>query len=86
MGQKVWGRIWKLLKLPYGITEAGRQWNTVIVDWLTTEMDMKTVTGLSRLLVKMRLDVSIQLLMEMVKDELLFVGTIPDMKELLRMI
>lgn len=31
------GVLWKLKKLPYGIAEAGRQWNLVLEDWLITE-------------------------------------------------
>lgn len=31
------GRLWKLLKLPYGITDAGRQWQVVVEDWMLTQ-------------------------------------------------
>lgn len=38
------GTIWKLLKLPYGIAEAGRQWATLIERWLTEDMGMQATT------------------------------------------
>lgn len=75
------GRIWKLLKLPYGVTEAGRQWATVIEDWLTTDMKMKTITGVSQIFVKRKPNGSIQLLLAKITDDLLFAGTMQDMNE-----
>lgn len=37
------GRMWKLLKLPYGVNEAGRQCEEVIEDWLTNTMGFQQV-------------------------------------------
>lgn len=46
------GIIWKLIKLPYGITEAGRQWAKVFDSWLMAEAGFECVTGVPQLLVK----------------------------------
>lgn len=48
--------IWELVKLPYGVTEAGRQWAMVMETWLTIEMEMESVEGVSQLFIKGRSD------------------------------
>lgn len=74
------------LKLPYGVTEANRQWVKVIEDWLKNEMDMKPVRSVSQLFVKRNPDGKIQLLPSQVTDDLLFAGTTQDMEEFVKMI
>lgn len=80
------GRLWKLTKLPYGVSEAGRQWATVIEEWLLNDMDMERVTGISQLFLRRRQDGSIAMIMAKVTDDLLFAGTIYDMKDFSRRI
>lgn len=46
------GILWKLVKLPYSITEAGRQWATVIEEWLLHIAKMEQVHGASQLFLK----------------------------------
>lgn len=75
------GKVWKLLKLPYGVPEAGRQWATVIEDWLTNDMNMGTVSGFSQLFLKRRKDSSIQLILAKITDDLLIAGTTNEMEE-----
>lgn len=69
------GRVWKLTKLPYGVSEAGRQWATVIEDWLTNKMGMETVTGVSQLFIKRGAEGNIQMIMAKITDDLLFAGS-----------
>lgn len=45
------GHIWKLLKPPYRVTEAGRKWATVIEDWLINEVEMEKMKGVSQLFI-----------------------------------
>lgn len=44
------GRIGKLLKFPYGVTEASQHWATVVEAFLTSTLGMLTVTGVPQLL------------------------------------
>lgn len=46
------GTLWKLIKLPYGIVEAGRQWMLTIEHWMLTAGGMSRVFGISQLFVK----------------------------------
>lgn len=46
------GYIWHLTKLPYGITEAGRQGAITIETWLVKDMGMEPVFSVSQLFVK----------------------------------
>lgn len=75
------GFIWKLLKMPYGVSEAGRQWALVFEEWLTRDMGMETVRGISQLFVKRREDGSILLMVAKVTDDLLIAASAGVMKE-----
>lgn len=44
--------LWDLLQLPYGITEAGHQWVTVMEEWLLGDAGMERIFGLSQLFFK----------------------------------
>lgn len=39
------GIIWKFVKVPYGVTEAGRQWATVFEGWLLKQAGFYRVVG-----------------------------------------
>lgn len=78
------GMIWKLLKLPYGVTEAGRQWAMVMEEWLTKEAGMDRVNGISQLFIKRRSDDTIKLILAKVTDDLLFTGDIDTMEEFVK--
>lgn len=75
------GTLWKLTKLPYGITEAGRQWAIVFEEWLTHTAALKRVSGVDQLFVKRDTNGLIVLLMAKVTDDLLMVGTKADLEE-----
>lgn len=67
------GVVWKLLKLPYGMTEAGRQWLLRVEDWMMTTADMKRVEGVNQLFVKEK-DGKIALIVAKVIDDFLIAG------------
>lgn len=46
------GPIWELLKFPYGITEAERQWALVLESFLTHDMGMETIETVSQFFIK----------------------------------
>lgn len=70
--------LWKLLKLPYGIVEAGRQWQTVVEEWMLNEAGLERVFGLSQLFTKRKKDGSICLIIAKVTDDFLIGGTIEE--------
>lgn len=39
------GFLWKVTKLPYGITEAGRQWEMEFENWLMNDANLERVSG-----------------------------------------
>lgn len=78
------GSIWKLLKLPYGVSEAGRQWANVIEEWLTDEMVFEQVRGISQLFLKRAEDGSISMLLAKVTDDLLISGKTDVLKNFLQ--
>lgn len=71
--------VWELRKMPYGITDAGRQWATVIESWLTGTVGMETMKGVSQFFMKRRSDHSLAGIVTKVTDHLLFAGSIDDM-------
>lgn len=48
------GIVWKLLKLPYGLVDAGRQWLIKIESWMIEEYGLERVFGVSQLFIKRR--------------------------------
>lgn len=66
---------WKLLRLPYGIVEAGRQWLCAIEDWLTRKYNMNRVLGVEQLFYKKGEDGKINILVAKVVDDFLIAGT-----------
>ena len=70
------GVLWKLVKLPYGITEARRQWATVIEEWLLNTAEMERVNGMSQLFLKRSSRGDIILMIAKVTDDLLMAGSV----------
>lgn len=75
------GMLWKLLKLAYGIVEAGRQWLTTIETWMTEDAGVERVFAVSQLFVKRNETNKIILLIAKVTDDFLASGTIEDIKQ-----
>lgn len=74
------GTLWKLLKLPYGIAEAGRQWQTVCESWLLfKKMGFQRISGISQLFVLRFNDGNIRMLCAKVTDDFLFSGSQKDL-------
>lgn len=73
-------KLWKLIKLPYGIVEAGRQWQKVIEEWMLNEAGLERIFGISQLYRKRDKNGSTILLVAKVTDDLLFSGSIRQMK------
>lgn len=74
------GHVWKLLKLPYGLTAAGRQWETVIEHWLPNDMGFEQVKGVSQLFSKCYENGSIGMFLAKVTDDLLFASDVTMME------
>ena len=75
------GKLWKLLKLPYGIAEAGRQWQTTCETWLLSpEVGFEKVQGISQLFVIRRPNRSIRMLCAKVTDDFLLAGSRQDLR------
>ena len=66
--------LWKLTKLPYGIVEAGRQWQKTVEDWMLTDGGLKRVFGLSQLFIRRDKQDRIVLLIAKVTDDFLAAG------------
>lgn len=68
------GKLWLLTVMPYGITEAGRQWQKVIEDWLLKEAGFERVFGVSQLFTLRNKQGEIIMLIAKVTDEILMGG------------
>lgn len=68
------GISWKLKKLPYGITEAGRKWEIVFEDWILRKVDMRPVRNVEKLFIKREASGTVTLLMEKVTEDLMMIG------------
>lgn len=69
------GCIWKLLKIPYGITEEDGQSALVIESWLTSVRHMYTMAGVLQFFLKRKKDRNMAPVFSKVTDDLLFAGT-----------
>lgn len=74
------GKLWKLLRLPYGIVEAGRQWLCVIEQWMLHEYEMELVFGVDQLFAKRGADSNIILIVAKVVDDFFVTGAESDIK------
>ena len=68
-------KLWKLFKLPYGITEAGRQWQLCVEDWMLSEAGLQRVIGITQLYRKRDANGEMVLLVAKVTDDFLMSGT-----------
>lgn len=69
------GKLWKLLKLPYGIPEAGRQWAKAIESWMIDTAGFQRVFGVPQLFSRRDSAGDIILLVAKVTDDILMAGT-----------
>lgn len=74
------GVLWKLTKLPYGITEAGRQWAKVVEGWMTQEAGFGRVFGVPQLFVRRDAGGRVILLLAKVTDDMLIAGSTAEVK------
>lgn len=72
--------LWKLLKLPYGIVEAGRQWQKTVENWMLSKGNLQRFYGLSQLFVKRNESANIILMIPKVTDDLLLTDTESNMQ------
>lgn len=80
------GILWKLLKLPYGIADAGRQWQVVVENWMLTEACLERVFGLPQLFTKRTPDGRICLLVAKVTDDFLLGGSVQEMQNFVELL
>lgn len=76
----LWRVLWRLTKLPYGIVEAGRQWQKTVESWMLSEGDLETVFGLSQLFVQRDATGKVILLVAKVTDDFLIGGNVKDIR------
>lgn len=70
----------KLTKIPYGIVEAGRQWQKNFEEWLLRDVKVERIFGISQLYRLLNSDGHNILLVAKVTDDLLMAGTLSNMK------
>lgn len=80
------GKVWYLLKLPYGIVEAGRQWALVIEDWLLNDAGMQRVNGISQLYMRRDSKGQINLILAKVTDDILIAGNVDEIQQFIQLI
>lgn len=66
--------LWKLTKLPYGIVEAGRQWQKTVEDWMLSDGGLQRAFGLSQLFIRRNKRDEITLMVAKVTDDFLVAG------------
>lgn len=77
------GDLWKLLKMPYGMRDAGRQWLLKIEEWMVNDYEMERIPGVPQLLVK-RSAAQIKLLVAKSTDNLIVPGKSEDIRHFMR--
>lgn len=68
------GMVWKLLRLPYGIVEAGRQWLCAVEQWMLEEYGLDKVPAVDQLFYKRGEDMRITLIVAKVVDDFIIGG------------
>lgn len=66
--------------MPYGITEAGRQWQKVIEEWLLNDAGFERIYGVSQLFVERDRSGTITMLVSKVTDDILMGGSTQHME------
>lgn len=69
------GTLWKLIKLPYGIVEAGRYWTLTVEHWMLTIAGLNRTFGIGHLFVKRNGSGRIILVVAKVSEEFMVAGT-----------
>jgi hypothetical protein len=72
--RQVRGVAWKLLKLPYGLPDAGNQWQTVIDDFILS-LGFSIIPGIPQLFKKQSDSKNPPTILAKVTDDILLVGT-----------
>jgi Reverse transcriptase (RNA-dependent DNA polymerase) len=72
--RQVRGVAWKLLKLPYGLPDAGHQWQTVIDDFILS-LEFSIIPGLPQLFKQQSDSKNPPTILAKVTDDILLVGT-----------
>ena len=71
--------LWKLLKLPYGIVEAGRQLQRTVEEWMMNDAGLERIHGLKQLFTQRDSTGRIILLFAKVTDDFLVGGSVAAM-------
>lgn len=73
------GYVWRLLKLPYGMVDAGRQWLLRVEDWLLGSAGMNRVDGVNQIFTRTE-GGRIKTIVAKVIDDFLVAGSTEDIK------
>lgn len=76
--------LWRVLKLPYGIVEAWRDWMCATENWILKSYGMERVPGADQLFVCRGTNTAVILLVEKVVDKLLVVDLEDEIKRFFR--
>ena len=76
--------LWKLTKLPYGIVEAGRQWQKTVEAWMLGPGKLERVFGIGQLFVRRNIQGNILLLVAKVTDDFIIGGTIEEIENIIQ--
>ena len=74
------GLLWLLTKLPYGIVEAGRQWQKTVESWMLRDGKLERIIGLSQIFVERNTTGKVILIVAKVTDDFLIGGLVPAIK------
>ena len=74
--------VWLLLSLPYGLVDAGRQWQLAMEQWLLDDLGFETFAGLPQVFAKLNDRGAILLLIGKVSDDILVAGMEADISAL----
>lgn len=66
--------MWLLLSLPYGLVDAGRQWQLAMETWLLDDLGFVTFGGLPQVFAKLSAEGELKLLVGKVSDDMLVAG------------
>ena len=72
--------LWKLLKLPYGIVEAGRQWLKTIEEWMLNVFKLERIFGVNQLFVRRGQGDKVILIVAKVIDDFIVAGPINEIQ------
>lgn len=73
--------LWRLRKLPYGITEPGRQWAKQIESWMVQSAVFGRLFGMSQIYVIRDEQIKGVIITVKVTDDILLAGSIPHLNQ-----